>query len=222
MIHIDRSQVETPGILLSERAEQALHKAQEFYQRGRIQERFEFDAAVLHHKEVMDALQRLFHQKCAYCETPIGSIQPVDVEHFRPKLRAVNLDGTIDPYHYFWLAYEWGNLFPVCSECNRSKGSRFPITGSRAQRTAVPCATAEWQSSQLPLLAHTPWLMRSPPELTVPMSTLSWHRTHGRAPVLVTGPVTLPPTSARGYIRKRTRACPKSASTTPGRKPCSG
>lgn len=132
MIHVDRSQVETPGILLSERAEEARLRAQEFYRREKIQERFEFDTAILHHKEVMDALQRLFHQKCAYCESPIGSLQPVDIEHFRPRLRAINLDGVIDPYHYFWLAYEWTNLFPVCSECNRNKGSRFPITGSRA------------------------------------------------------------------------------------------
>jgi uncharacterized protein (TIGR02646 family) len=134
MIHIDRAQVETPRILLSRQAEEARKRAWDAYNRAKIQERIDFDYGIIHHKEVMDALQLLFHQKCAYCESPIGGTQPVDVEHFRPRLRAINLDGKIDPYHYFWLAYEWANLLPVCSECNRSKGSRFPV---KKERTSV-------------------------------------------------------------------------------------
>ena len=138
MIHIDRSQVEIPKILLSSQAEEARHMAQTVYEKAKIQEKIEFDFGIIHHKEVMNALQSLFRQKCAYCESPIGGTQPVDVEHFRPRIQAVNQDGKIDPYHYFWLAYEWTNLFSVCSECNRSKGSRFPVNGSRVSIGAGP------------------------------------------------------------------------------------
>jgi uncharacterized protein (TIGR02646 family) len=132
MIHIDRSQVEIPKILLSPQAEEARRKASADYEKAKIQERIEFDYEIIHHKEVIEALQSLFHEKCAYCESPIGLTQPVDVEHFRPRLQAINSDGKIDPYHYFWLAYEWANFYSACSECNRSKGSRFPLKGPRA------------------------------------------------------------------------------------------
>jgi uncharacterized protein (TIGR02646 family) len=132
MIHVDRSRVEAPRILYSPQADEARKAAWEVYERHNPQEKMDFAYEVLHHKEVISSLQDLFHQKCAYCESPIGDIQPVDVEHFRPRLRAINLDGKIDPYHYFWLAYEWSNIFPACTECNRSKGSRFPVRGMRA------------------------------------------------------------------------------------------
>jgi uncharacterized protein (TIGR02646 family) len=131
MIHIVRTSVEIPKILLSPQAKKAQAKTLQGYQERKAQERIEFDLQVIHHKEVISALQSLFNQKCAYCESPIGLNQPVDVEHFRPKLQAVNLDGTVDPYHYFWLAYKWENMLAACPECNRSKGSRFPLKGNR-------------------------------------------------------------------------------------------
>ncbi len=132
MIHIDRSRVPIPEILLSPQAEAAKSKAWSTYSDAKIQEKIEFDFRILQHKEVIDALLVLFNKKCAYCESTIGVTQPVDVEHFRPRLRAINLDGKIDQYHYFWLAYEWANIFAACYECNRSKGARFPVAGARA------------------------------------------------------------------------------------------
>jgi uncharacterized protein (TIGR02646 family) len=138
MIHVDRSLIETPRILLSSRTEEAKRKAWAVYEDSNIQEKVVFDYSIIRSKEVMDALLRLFHSKCAYCESSIGDTQPVDIEHFRPKLRAINLDGKIDQYHYFWLAYEWNNIFSVCSECNRSKGSRFPLKNTRAPIGAGP------------------------------------------------------------------------------------
>jgi uncharacterized protein (TIGR02646 family) len=74
----------------------------------------------------------LFHGKCAFCETEYLSVLPFDVENFRPKGGAIGTDGKLSPLHYWWLAYEWFNLYLICLECNQSKGSRFPVKGARA------------------------------------------------------------------------------------------
>ncbi|CAN5395094.1 hypothetical protein BH10ACI1_BH10ACI1_02240 [soil metagenome] len=44
---------------------------------------------------------------------------PGDIEHFRPKSL------------YYWLAYDWKNLFLSCEECNRRyKRNNFPLLDS--------------------------------------------------------------------------------------------
>ncbi|WP_065321300.1 HNH endonuclease family protein [Tritonibacter mobilis] len=73
-------------------------------------------------KSVKDALERIFHGKCAYCETFYASSQPLDVEHFRPK-GAVS--GEVGHRGYWWLAADWGNLLPSCIDCNRK---RYQVT----------------------------------------------------------------------------------------------
>jgi uncharacterized protein (TIGR02646 family) len=79
----------------------------------------------------MEALWELSQAKCAYCETPESS-SPLLVDHFRPLAGALGLDGSYFADHYWWLAYEWENLLPVCTECATAKGTRFPIRGKRA------------------------------------------------------------------------------------------
>lgn len=67
---------------------------------------------------VRQALEKLFHGKCAYCESLYAGTQPVDIEHFRPKSRVAE-----DPAFpgYWWLAADWDNLLPSCIDCNRSR-----------------------------------------------------------------------------------------------------
>ncbi|MGO8489910.1 hypothetical protein ACC757_24310 [Rhizobium ruizarguesonis] len=69
--------------------------------------------------DVKQALEALFHGKCAYCETMYAASMPVDVEHYRPKGAVAE-----DPEHegYWWLAYNWENLLPSCGDCNRKRG----------------------------------------------------------------------------------------------------
>ncbi|MCP3976878.1 MAG: AAA family ATPase [bacterium] len=76
-------------------------------------------------------LKELFYDKCAYCEQLIRG-QYGDVEHFRPKMNAVGLDGGSQREHYWWLIYEWSNLYLSCQVCNQSKRDRFPVLGDRA------------------------------------------------------------------------------------------
>lgn len=102
-----------------------------------------------------EALEKTHHNNCAYCETDIHN-QSGDVEHYRPKGRVTNDDGSVlsrnhagqgEVKHpgYFWQAYNWDNLLLSCSDCNRrrshavdggrqqfGKVDRFEISGKRA------------------------------------------------------------------------------------------
>lgn len=73
------------------------------------------------HDKVRAALEALFHDKCAYCETKIVAGSDWDVEHFRPKGKVAERDGHPG---YYWLAYEWSNLYPSCSHCNQRRKDR--------------------------------------------------------------------------------------------------
>lgn len=82
---------------------------------------------------VKAALEKLFHDKCAYCETPLAAASDWDVEHFRPKKAVAERQ---DHSGYYWLAYEWTNLYPSCQHCNQSRKDRprwgDPETGPAA------------------------------------------------------------------------------------------
>lgn len=93
-----------------------------------------------------------FFGKCAYCE---GSLRKHDdLDHYRPARKVT--DEEDNPIFvrngenhkqehpgYYWLAYDWRNLLPACSDCNRwwklgtiliGKANRFPVEGTHAFR----------------------------------------------------------------------------------------
>lgn len=122
-------------------------------------------------KAVRQELERLFQGKCAYCESLIGHISPLDVEHWRPKGSIRTEDGTIVD-GYWWLAADWTNLFPSCPHCNRptrhevfgggttaGKGMRFPTTPAR---TAAPAEGEELNEQPLLLNPSDPDPARAP------------------------------------------------------------
>jgi hypothetical protein len=95
------------------------------------------------YKQMRSILFDAFFGKCAYCEAHFALDQTGDVEHYRPKAGVMDEhDQRIDHPGYYWLAYEWSNLLPSCSRCNRltktndgrrvGKGERFPVMGNRA------------------------------------------------------------------------------------------
>ena len=93
---------------------------------------FEFDRSLYGHATVKRSLLDAQYDKCAFCEAKITHVAHGDVEHFRPKA-GVLVGGRLVRPGYFWLAYEWGNLYASCAICNqRHKGSAFPISGRRA------------------------------------------------------------------------------------------
>lgn len=52
---------------------------------------------------------------------------------FRPTEGALQLDGTSDFRHYWWLSWEWENLYLACPVCIRAKGQMFPTESKRCQ-----------------------------------------------------------------------------------------
>ncbi len=133
MIKIDRTRIAPPPELL-EAAQHEAVKAQEFYtdpDNIRYGKPFNFRAYRV--SGVRERLLELFHDKCAFCESKLGVSTQLDIDQFRPKAMAVNHDGSIDKPGYWWLAWEWSNLYPACPLCNRTKANRFPIVGQRAE-----------------------------------------------------------------------------------------
>ena len=124
------------------------------------------------YKQQKEALLRIFHEKCGYCESLITNNQPGDVEHFRPKGRVTDEHGkivlkqfkngtTLNHFGYFWLAYERENLFPACSACNRptnlfgekyGKWDKFPVRGEFR-------ASAPGEEKQEDPLLLNPWTL---------------------------------------------------------------
>ncbi|MBB4095665.1 hypothetical protein HGG72_18255 [Ochrobactrum pecoris] len=71
---------------------------------------------------VRDALQDLFHNKCAYCESKIAGSQDTDIEHYRPKGRVTDaINSGVDHPGYWWLAMDWSNLVLACMHCNQRR-----------------------------------------------------------------------------------------------------
>jgi uncharacterized protein (TIGR02646 family) len=129
--------------------------------------------------DVREALSVLFHGKCAYCETSYGATQPLNVEHHRPRSGALALDGAFSPDHYWWLAYEWENLLPVCLDCARAKGTRFPVAKERAHDP----------QKGPDLLAEEPYLLD--PRLDVPEEHIAFAEDGTAVPRTERGRVTI-------------------------------
>lgn len=67
---------------------------------------------------VIEALSKMQHGKCCYCEKSIGkSGHDRAVEHFRPQGNS-----TFRP-----LRNTWSNLLHACSACNGKKWKHFPV-----------------------------------------------------------------------------------------------
>jgi len=88
-----------------------------------------FDRSIYGSPEVKEALREAQHDKCCFCESKITHVSPGDIEHFRPKAAVRQSPQT--PLHrpgYYWLAYEWSNLYLACEQCNRRhKQNLFPL-----------------------------------------------------------------------------------------------
>ena len=166
MMWVDRSTVAIPSALVrgtGSLADREYQKGSAYYaslERNRQRGAFQFTA--YRHPSVRQALERLFHGKCAYCETPIVEAQPGDIDCYRPKAGVMSANGELLASLYWWLASEWSNLYLVCPDCNRvsrrgsgdgnyhGKGGRFPIEDER--KRASNLASAEQLIAEKPLL----------------------------------------------------------------------
>lgn len=101
-------------------------------------------------------LEELFHRKCAYCENHLAETG-WNVEHFRPKKRVA--ESKTHP-GYYWLTYEWKNLYPSCVPCNQRRKDKptwdDPTTGQAAGKL-----------DQFPLIDETKHAMTPADDLTL-------------------------------------------------------
>lgn len=120
MRRVNRDEVAEPSILSKRYGDNKteLDRLREAFQAG---DELKFNR----YKEdkVKQALDKLFHGKCAYCESFYAGTQPVDVEHYRPK---GGVDGVDEHPGYWWLAGDWENLLPSCIDCNRKRRQKTP------------------------------------------------------------------------------------------------
>lgn len=68
--------------------------------------------------KVRAALEKLFSDKCAYCDSKFSPGEDWNVDHFRPKGRVAE---RRDHPGYYWLTYDWENLYPSCTSCNQRR-----------------------------------------------------------------------------------------------------
>src|SRR5450432_3188427 len=149
MIHVERRS--SPPSLNSPPAEDARIEAELFFGppiSDRKQKHHSFFPLTTKLAGFSKALSDAFNGKCAFCESYVSIDEPSCMDRYRPKSGAIGQDGTASPDHYWWLAYEWSNLYLVCLACNKIRGDRFPITGKRAD----PKVTGEELLKEGPLL----------------------------------------------------------------------
>lgn len=150
---IDRTLVARPERLRSRNLEPQLEQIRTHFklpQQVRMRQRAPYDAEVVHHGEVIHALDQLFAGKCAYCEQALERSSR-HVGHYRPVSNAASANERPDsPDHYAWLAYDWKNLLLICPDCSRHKRNLFPVRG---ERRSLPMSTwAEANSGEEALL----------------------------------------------------------------------
>lgn len=95
-----------------------------------------------HWSELKPWLQALSNGKCWFSEVR-ELYSHYDVEHFRPKKAAKNIDNT-ERDGYWWLAFNYMN-FRLCGNVgNRKKGGWFPLKdGSLCSTFEDPCEESE-------------------------------------------------------------------------------
>lgn len=91
--------------------------------------RFSFSSSIYGHKTVKAALSAAQHGKCFLCEAKFEHVAYGDIEHFRPKGGYMQDEhDTLHAPGYYWLAYDWDNLFLSCQICNQQyKKNFFPL-----------------------------------------------------------------------------------------------
>jgi uncharacterized protein (TIGR02646 family) len=121
VIRVDRSRESAPAILGKlTQGKSETDRAIEHYTNG-WDGKSTFPFSRYKEDEVKAALERLFHGKCAYCESRFAHVSPEDIEHWRPKGAVQLADGSEAKPGYYWLAASWSNLLPSCIDCNRRR-----------------------------------------------------------------------------------------------------
>jgi uncharacterized protein (TIGR02646 family) len=113
---------------------------------------FKFNKKIYAATAVKNALLAAQHGKCAFCESFVSHISYGDIEHFRPKAGYKQRKGDkLKRPGYYWLAYDWDNLFFCCQLCNEEfKNNHFPLKNGHNRANSH----TDNLSDEEPLLIH--------------------------------------------------------------------
>ena len=91
--------------------------------------KFDFSSDIYGHTTVKNLLIKDQFKKCCFCESKFKATGYGDVEHFRPKAGFKQSNKSkLERPGYYWLAYNWENLFFSCQICNQKyKKNFFPL-----------------------------------------------------------------------------------------------
>jgi uncharacterized protein (TIGR02646 family) len=81
---------------------------------------------------IMTELDKVFHGRCAYCESTVKLDSYGAFDHFRPRFGARGLRNEFSPNHYWRLSFDWRNMYLCCADCNKFKLNWFPVKGKRS------------------------------------------------------------------------------------------
>lgn len=128
---------------------------------------FSIDAKIYGSSAVKARLKRSHSGKCAYCEIYLPKqIAHGHVDHFRPKAYSKQTKGSpaVRP-GYYWLAYDWDNLFLSCFFCNSTqKGNQFPLANERSRA----------RHHGMSIAAEQPHLIK--PDAEDPANHITWYQ----------------------------------------------
>jgi uncharacterized protein (TIGR02646 family) len=133
MVTIKKKATDTPSILKTKgKAETDKLKKMSVAQRLA----YKYSSDIYGDKTVKDKLKKLQHDKCCFCESRVSASSHGDVEHYRPKGGWIQKEGdALTQPGYYWLAFEFSNLFLSCQICNQTfKKNYFPLSNP-AKRT---------------------------------------------------------------------------------------
>ena len=89
--------------------------------------KFSFKHSIYGAHRIKSALKSAQSSKCCFCEALFDANYIGDVEHYRPK-GAIGSGKTKIMPGYYWLAYNWDNLYYACADCNQyRKRTSFPL-----------------------------------------------------------------------------------------------
>ena len=126
MISIDKTKVKKPDVLGNNTIQNNLLEIKDKEKPGK-----EINN-LYNHENVRATLNKLYNNKCAYCEGITNTPQFTSrIDHFRPKNGIKNVKNHKG---YFWLGYEWSNLLPTCEKCNIKKSNEFPLLEGKSTR----------------------------------------------------------------------------------------
>lgn len=194
MRYVDRSMVTIPASLIASSSKAAVQRTKAVAHYGKVPHpKKAYNFTAYKSPDVVAALEALFHKKCAYCESKYAAIQPVDVEHFRPK-GAVAGDST--HRGYWWLALEWNNLLPSCIDCNRERKQYLVVPDESGQPTLSTKKLLAGKKDAFPLASEVrafspndnieseePLLID--PTLTNPEMHLKWYFRDTKLPIII-------------------------------------